>query len=217
MGFFLFTLLFRAFKISSEYDTFHEEIEELKLIWCKNAFPYFIIDKCVYKFLDKLFIKKKERTNPPLTKERTLVLPYLGNISLQLKRQLRNVFRTYSPEIKLKIVFKSAVRLCTRFRYKDVIPRDLNSLIIYRFTCNTCKSIYIGETKRHFLVRAYEHLGVSILTNRNYGYQENTATAVRNHCHDLNHQCNLDDFMIIGNANNKYYLTIKEALIIHKE
>ena len=213
----LFTLLFRAFTISSDYETFHQEIEKLKVIWCKNAFPCFIIDKCIRNFLDKLFVEKREIVQPPSKKEKTLVLPYLGNISLQLKRRLRNVFRIHCPEIKLNVVFKSAFRLSTRFHYKDIIPRDLNSLIIYRFTCNTCNSVYIGETKRHFLVRAYEHLGVSILTNGNYSYNENTATAVGKHCHDLNHACNLDDFMIIGNAKNKYHLGIKEALIIHKD
>ena len=32
----------------------------LPLSWQKNSFPLFFIDKCVKKFLDKLFIKRKK-------------------------------------------------------------------------------------------------------------------------------------------------------------
>ena len=43
----------------------------------------------------------------------------------------------------------------------------MNSKVTYKFKCNICNDVYIGETKRHFLVREYEHLGKSILTEKN--------------------------------------------------
>ena len=54
----LFTLLFRAFTISSDYLKLHDEIEKLKSIWCKNGYPFFVMDRCISKFFDKLFVKK---------------------------------------------------------------------------------------------------------------------------------------------------------------
>lgn len=44
------------------------------------------------------------------------------------------------------------------FRFKYQIPRYMNTEVIYKFKCNICSDVYIGQTKRHFLVREYEHL-----------------------------------------------------------
>ena len=52
------TLLFRAYNICADYVTLHTEIEFLKSIWQRNSFPLFFIDKCIKRFLDKLFIKR---------------------------------------------------------------------------------------------------------------------------------------------------------------
>ena len=43
----------------------------------------------------------------------------------------------------------------------------MNSKVIQKFKCNICNDVYIGETKSHFLVREYEHLGKSIFTKKN--------------------------------------------------
>ena len=54
------TLLHRSYNICTDDASFHQEILFLKSVWQKNYCPLFFIDKCVKKFLDKLFIKKKE-------------------------------------------------------------------------------------------------------------------------------------------------------------
>ena len=59
----------------------------------------------------------------------------------------------------------------------------MNSKVVYNFKCYIC-NIYIGETERHFLVREYEHLGISILTENNLKYTKKDATAIRKHCHN---------------------------------
>ena len=51
------TLLFCACNIYADYVTLHTEIEFLKSIWQRNYFPIFFIDKCIKRFLDKLFIE----------------------------------------------------------------------------------------------------------------------------------------------------------------
>ena len=37
------------------------------------------------------------------------------------------------------------------FSYKDPIPDDSKSFLVYKFNCPSCRSSYIGETGRHFL------------------------------------------------------------------
>ena len=70
------------------------------------------------------------------------------------------------------------------------------------------------RTKRHYQVRAYEHLGVSILTENLFSYNENSANAVRQHCHDCDHPASMDNFQVVGHANNKFHLRLKESLLI---
>ena len=55
-------------------------------------------------------------------------------------------------------------RLRNDFSFKDELPVNMDSFLLYQYTCDTCNCIYISETKRHFMVRAYEHLRLSIRT-----------------------------------------------------
>ena len=67
----------------------------------------------------------------------------------------------------MNVLFRSSNRIRSAFRFNDQIRKCMNSKVIYKFKCNICNDVYIGETKRHFLVREYEHLGKSILTEKN--------------------------------------------------
>ena len=94
----------------------------------------------------------------------------------------------------------------------------LNALILccYKFPGNTCKSVYIGKTKKHYLVRQSEHLRLSVSTNKALRYSDKDATAIRKHCHHQNHVNCTDDFKIVGNSVNNYFLQLKESLLILK-
>ena len=65
--------------------------------------------------------------------------------------------------MKLNVVFKSSNRIRNAFRFKDQIPKYMNSKVIYKFKCNICNDVYIGEMKLYFFVGEYEHFGKSIL------------------------------------------------------
>ena len=41
-----------------------------------------------------------------------------------------------------------------------------SSNLVCKFNCNICNDIYNGKTKRHFIVRACEHLGITPLTGK---------------------------------------------------
>ena len=112
-------------------------------------------------------------------------------------------------EVKLQLQIKTPP-------WVTIIPKYMNSKVIYKFKCNICNDVYIGETKRHFLVREYEHLGKSILTKKNLKYTEKDATAIRKHCHNHGHTADTSCFSLVGNAANKYHLRLKESLLILK-
>ena len=187
-----------------------------KTVWQKNSFPLFFIDKCVQKFLNKLFIKRNHQKLTSAKKEVLITLEFLGKTSLQVKKQLKDIFRSCQKHVKLNVVFKSSIRIKNAFRFKDALPKHINSKVLYKFKCNTCNSVYIGKTKRHLLVRQYEHLGLSVLTNKALKYTEKDATVIRKHCHQCEHYCTVDNFKIVGNATNDFYLKLKESLLILK-
>ena len=59
----------------------------------------------------------------------------------------------------------------------------MNSKVVYKFKCNICNDVYVGESKRNLLVRQYEHLGKSVLTKKPSKYDDKDAIAIRKHCH----------------------------------
>ena len=63
-------------------------------------------------------------------------------------------------------------------------------------------SVYIGKTKRHYLVCQFEHLGLSVFTKEALRYGDKDATAIRKHCHHQNHVNYTDNFKIMGNSVN---------------
>ena len=172
----------------------------------KNGYPTSFIDKCFKTFLDQLFIKKPQ----VLTVEKktlTLVLPFLGNLSLQTKTKLQNVLKRVLGCCKIQIVFKSQRDLSNVFRFKDRLPYELISRVIYKFQCGRCNSSYIGETDRHLKVRSGEHIGISPLTFNK------VKPSVRDHLF-CDHSPSFDDFTILTHGNNKFLLEIKESLLI---
>ena len=92
----------------------------------------------------------------------------------------------------------------------------MNSKKIYKFEWNICNDVYIGKTKRHFLVREYEHLGKPILTEKNLKHTEIDSAAIRKHFHNHGHTADISYFSLVGNAATKYYLRLKESLLILK-
>ena len=97
---------------------------------------------------------------------------------------------------KLKIVFN--YRLRNLFAFKDRIPTNMKTAVIYKFTCSDCNVTYIGKTDRYFHVRYCEHLEISPYTNKDLKYNKRSATSVREHLRDYKHKASPNNFKIIG-------------------
>ena len=146
-----------------------------------------------------------------------LSLQFLGKQSLEIKKRLERTIDDQLPFCKINVVFSSKNKLRIFFSFKDKVPKNLKSLVLYKFTCSDCNITYIGKTSRHYQVRFSEHLGISKVTNKPLKYSKETSTAVRDHSHCCKHNNNVDCFKIIGSAQNDYHLKIKESLHILRE
>ena len=168
----------------------------------------------IFNLLDSIFVKRTSSKPVSTKKEVMICTEFLGKVSIQMKKKLQQIFRECGKGIRLRIVFKSPNRLRTGFSFKDPVPIDMDSFLLYKYTCDTCNCVYIGETTRHYLVRTSEHLRISILTGDGLSYNEKSATAVAQHSHIHNHPSGIENFQIMGHASSRYHSLLKEALLI---
>ena len=138
-------LIDRSFKICNNWKSFHNDIENIKSNLIKNAYPPFLIDKVIKKYLDYKF-----SSNQNQLKDKSDVhyfkLLYIGNLSHHIKNTLSKLCKEFCKEnFNIKLVF-SSFKIKSYFSYKDSIPNDLKSFLVYNFTCASCSSSYIGET-----------------------------------------------------------------------
>ena len=107
--------------------------------------------------------------------------------------------------MNIKLVF-SSFKIKNYFSYKDPIPDNLKSLLVYKFTCASSSSSYIGETCLHFKTRIEEHIKKDRKSHI-FKHLHSTRT-----CFD---SYNSLSFKIIDRANSKFDLKFKEALYIN--
>ena len=189
------TFLFRFFKICSSMENFHIEVELLRSIFKCNNYPVNIIDQCIKKFFDKLYVPKQIVPTVP-KKELLVVLPYLGTFSLNLRKRLYKSVSKSLPQCNIKVIFQSKNRLSSFFKFKDSIPLHLRSHLIYKFQCSNCNITYYGETERHLKVRAGEHISTSPLTGKRVN--NNKKSSVKDHCLLSGHVCSFEDFTVLN-------------------
>ena len=83
----------------------------------------------------------------------------------------------------------------------------MKSFLVYKFTCASCSSSYIGEICRHFKTKIEEHIKKD---NRSHIFKHLHSSET---CFDsYNSLC----FKIIDKGNSKFDLKIEEALHINQ-
>ena len=148
-------------------------------------------------------------------KDVLIVLPFLGQFSLNLRSRLHNCFNTTLAQCNVKVIFQSKNRLSDLFRFKDSIPKELRSHIVYKFLCSNCNVTYYSETERHLNVRSGEHLSLSALTGKRD--HNNKKLTVKDHCLFFNHVGLFDDSSILTYESNPFKLLIKEVLLLSRD
>ena len=180
-------------------------MENIKSNLIKNAYPPFLIDKGIKTYLDHKFSSSQNQLRDTFDVY-YFKLPYIGNLSHHIKNKLSKLCKEFCKEnFNIKLVF-NLFKIKNYFSYIDPIPNDLIYFLVYKYTCASCSSSYIGETCCHFKTRIEEHIKKD---NKSHIFKHLHSTAT---CFDsYNSLC----FKIIGKANSKFDLKIKEALHIH--
>ena len=192
----------------------HSEMNFFRNILCSNGFSKLFIDTYIGKQFDKILnpIPQKVKVN---TAVMYFPITYLGKRSFKIKNRLTQLIKEFYPQIAVRVVFRPHKTIQNFFKFKDKVPNDLRSLIVYEYSCGCCNATYIGKSKRNFLVRIHEHLGISIRTNRRLGSP--SFSAIRQHSEETDHPINRDSFSILSGRSTDMELGIVETLYIKKK
>ena len=165
----VYTLLHRCFNVTSSYEKFHNEINSPKQILKLNGYPTQFIDRFIKQFLQKLYVTKVVQ-DTATKKQLLIVLPFLDAQSFLVRKRLQSYIRNTIPCCSLRVAFQSKTRLTSLFHFKDVIPKEISSHLVYKFACSCCNAAYYKESERHFFIRASEHLDMTwfLLTGVNF-------------------------------------------------
>ena len=80
----------------------------------------------------------------------------------------------------IKLVFTTC-KIKNYFSYKDPIPHNLKSFLVFKFTCDGCSSTYIGKTCHHFKIRIHKHIKED---NKSYVFKHLYSNTVYFDCHN---------------------------------
>ena len=78
-------------------------------------------------------------------KQLLILLPFLGAQSFLVGKQLQSCIRNYLPYCSLTIAFQSKTKLSILFHFKDIITKEINSYLLYKFMGSSCNATYYGE------------------------------------------------------------------------
>ena len=96
----------------------HSTKSELRFcegVFLKNGYPSGFIDSCFKKVIDSVLTESPVKLTVRLF---IFPLPFLGDISLQLRSRLRKSFKNILNCCKVQIVFKSQRRFSSQLRFK---------------------------------------------------------------------------------------------------
>ena len=110
-------LIDRSFKICNNWNSFHNDIENIKFNLIKNAHLPFLIDKVIKKYLEYKFSNNhnqlKDKSDVHYFK-----LKYISNLSHHIKNKLSKLCKEFCKEnFTIKLVF-NLFKIKNYFSYK---------------------------------------------------------------------------------------------------
>ena len=198
------------------HEKFHDEnLEIIKNLLMLNSYPENFIKKHIKNRIFQL--KNKDRNSFFIPKnnereidyKRVISIPYYGNLSCKLKRQLK--------KYNITTVFRNITKLDKYIKLgKDPLNKSDISNVVYKIPCLDCSKTYVGQTGRMLCVRCDEHKK-NINLNEKY---HNVVTKHRiNNKNDTGFQHNFDwdNIEILHKETNYFKRIIAEMFYIKKE
>src|SRR5215469_12718355 len=207
------TTLIRAYRLSSNWSLFHQEITFLRKFFSFNLYPNTTLDLHINKLLNKIL-------NPPpihLTAPQLKIyikIPFLGHLSPQLHKDILKLIHKHIPQSKLTLIPHNPITIKTFFNIKDTLPVLCRSSVVYKYTCGSCNASYIGHTGLHLHERISKHRGLSFRTNRPLSQPEHSQ--IRQHSLQHDHIIHIKNFTILRSSPIETHRKILESLYINK-
>ena len=111
-------------------------------------------------------------------------------------------------------MFKNKIRLGHNFLFKDRIPKDLTSGVVYNFQCGLCNKSHYGERVKHLNVRNAKRIDITPLTKRQVKPKESSIASQLLFC---NHWASYVSLSILTHYNKKFSQDLKENLLILRD
>ena len=119
--------------------------------------------------LFKVFLNNKYRIQEKVitVPQKTLLLvpPYLGWLPLQTRTKLKKSLKVIPNCCKLQIMFKSENKLAKAPRFKDRIPKELTSGVVYKFSVDSAMNTIMMNA----YARIAEHIAIYHWLRRKLG------------------------------------------------
>ena len=207
------SFLFRAWRLSNDYLSFHTELEFLRTYFMNNGYPEKVFFKKVRAFINERF-KVKSVIQTAAKEDIYITFPFLSDkISKYLKKKLKEINNIYFPQVNLKLSFINNFKLRNFTNHKDKFPILWTSDVVYKYKCAICGNCYLGSTTRSLALRISEHQGRSFRTNQNLARPPQST--IRNHSEGLcNKQVEENEFSIIYKGKSITEIRIAESILI---
>lgn len=207
------TLIFRSYKICSDYFSFHDELNFLLKYFRNNGYTSSMVHKQINIFLSRMYDNSSIAN---ITHDKTLYFsfPFFGYQSEKLKSDISKLITKYYPNIKVNLVLTNNFTINSFFNHKDKLPFAMRSSLVYLYSCAQCASEYVGMTTRTLGARVAEHRGRGYTTDNVLSTPSHSA--IRIHSEQCSGLVSLSDFKILRSSNSFNSLFMLESLYIHK-
>ena len=205
-------LIDRAFKINSTYFNLNRELNRLRQFFAQNGFNIFTIQSHIRK---RFQIEREEKLTV-LSVPKLIIhssIPFISDFhNKKFNADVQDLIQNFFPQVNLRLIFTNKNTIARMLPFKDILPSDVRSNIVYKYTCGICNSAYIGETTRHYKTRIAEHRGVSPRTGRPMA---TVNSNIYKHFLDSTHVVKKENFEILKNA-HPFELKVAESIAIHR-
>ena len=206
------TLIHRGYKLCSTWKNFDDEMKHLLNYFTHNGYSSNLFFKLLNEYLMKVF--RPVVPIPTVPKEKIYIaMPFLGFNQESFSKQLKFILNKVYPFIDLHIAPVNPLKLSSNFKFKDALPVEFRSGVVYQYSCPNCKlGTYIGCTIRQLRARYSAHKGISHRTGVSLNRKEKSN--IRDHTLRCNSTLALKDFKILGSYSSESSLLTAESLFL---
>ena len=153
------TMLNRAFKLSSNWQFFHQECERLKGIFARLHYPETLVENTIRHFIETKVTENacpKQRVSDERDAPVRIVLPFKDQKSANaVRHQLGDLNRKIDADV---YPVYTSLKIKGKIKPKEHKPPIANQQnVVYYFKCGLCDADYVGFTSRHLHQRVEEH------------------------------------------------------------